>query len=499
MVSGDQFSVHSLTDAQINSRQYDEMLVVACVERQFKMRVKEDVFFEFETGEVRAIPPDYTQDQIDTKLDPGIDPETGVPKPQRYIILNDQWIDVIHCHVMTFDEEFLFDERMPYDHFTPIPYFPSLVNGVTSGMVEYLIEPQMILNKTTSLQLEAAAKAANSAHVVNFGNIIGGDGDRKNVEAVIRGTGGVIAVQNADDVSAVHNTVQRIAPDQTPQTADRLAFLVSEHMDGISGSSAYTRGNARADVAGKAAQVNAEMAQRSSASILTNYEYMWTILARNVLSVMQKYMTSARTLRVLRGRGSHGYETLNINTVNAAGEWENDLTAGEYSVEVVIHANAGTRDQRQYEDVMTINEILTARGVPVPLSLLISAMYNIADRDGVQQEIEKEQARVEEQQAQMMAQQQELEDRRLRVEEAKIAAAQETAAAQRIDSETGERKLALQEVKEDRDYQIRLRQLEQDDKRINQERVFKIAEIGIKQKEAAAKVAAASQQRKPTT
>jgi hypothetical protein len=63
---------------------------------------------------------------------------------------------------VTADNVVLHDDWSPYKHFTIVPYFPYFRRGVTIGLVENLIDPQELLNKSESQNLHIVNTTANS-------------------------------------------------------------------------------------------------------------------------------------------------------------------------------------------------------------------------------------------------------------------------------------------------------------------------------------------------
>jgi len=136
--------VTGMGDPDKTNRRY-----IRVIERQFKKVRNVEHFVDLETGDMRPVPEDWKEEriaQVASKY------KLGTFKKK---IKQIKWL-------VTADNYVLHDKWSPYNHFTPVPYFPIFHKGKTIGLVENLISSQDFLNKTTSQELHVVNTTANS-------------------------------------------------------------------------------------------------------------------------------------------------------------------------------------------------------------------------------------------------------------------------------------------------------------------------------------------------
>src|SRR5262249_54119620 len=110
-------------------------------------------FVDMVHGDTRVVPANWSREQTErVAARYGL----GVAKLQTEQV---HWL-------VTADSVVLHDAISPYNRLTVIPYFPFFRRGNTIGLVENIISPQEVLNKTVSQELHILNTTANSGYKV---------------------------------------------------------------------------------------------------------------------------------------------------------------------------------------------------------------------------------------------------------------------------------------------------------------------------------------------
>lgn len=329
---------------------YDESSVqrnIRVIERQHRLLDRQKFFVAMETGEMRAIPQNFDRDRIALFVEKfGFGITTKLVHRIRWSVIADN----VKLH----------DDWSPYKHFTVIPFFPYFRYGDTIGLVENLLGPQELLNKVSSQELHVVNTTANSGWKVKTGALA----NMSIEELEQRGaeTGLVLEV-NGD----AEKDIQKITPNQVPSGLDRVSYKAEEHIKTISGVPDSVQGQAREDVAAKAIQANRQAAQTNQVKPMDSLARTDHIIARNMLDLVQGFMTEPRLLSIITDEVSGDVETLEVNTPDVTGRIVNDLTLGEYNVIVVSVPQRQTLEDSQFDQAVALREL----GVPIPDEVLI--------------------------------------------------------------------------------------------------------------------------------
>lgn len=315
------------------------------IERQFKELRRVEHFVDLRTGDMRPVPDTWDRNRIAyvaSTYNLGVVPKT---------------IDVIRW-VTSVDNLVLHNERSPFKHFTPVPYFPFFRRGATVGIVENLMSPQDLLNKATSQELHVINTTANSGYKTKRGNL-------KNMsieELEARGaeTGLVIELEDI-------NQFEKIQPNQIPTGLDRLGYLADEHLKEISMVSDSMRGFDRADVAAKAIQAKQVRGTVNLAKPFDNLAFTRHLVARNLLDILQEFYTEERILNITGRDLTAKTEEFTINQVTPEGTIINDLTVGEYQVVVTTVPARDTFEQSQFQEALELRQL----GIAIPDDVLV--------------------------------------------------------------------------------------------------------------------------------
>lgn len=322
--------------------------LVRVIERQYKDVDKVEHFVDRKTGDMRPIPGAWTEEQIRSAVQ-AFDYLTMPKKIERIRF------------VTTADDRVLYDGWGPLKHFTFVPYFPIFHEGMTMGMVENMISPQDMLNKTLSQELHVINTTANSGWQMTEDQLV--NMDPEDLETEGAKTGLVIVRRRGTD------PLEKIQPNQIPSGLDRMSFKADEYTKEISGASDSKRGFDRSDVSGKATRLKNIAGSINFAKALFNLVQTRHLVARNVVDIVQEYYTEERLFRVSSKHLGGQDEEIRVNVVTPEGTVINDLTIGEYDVAVVDVPLTDTFEQSQFDEAVQLREL----GIPIPDWVLIEA------------------------------------------------------------------------------------------------------------------------------
>jgi len=375
-------SVSSVPD-QVSQRR------VRVFDRQYRQLRQQFFVVDVLTGDTRAAPDGMDEKQLQQMVE-------QVAAAGRQITYVRKTVRAVRWTVAAADVT-LHDDWSPYDEFTVVPYFPIFVRGYTGGIVEHILSLQEMLNKVSSQELHVINTTANSGWKVKTGaltNMTIQELERRGAE-----TGLVVEVENVADIEKIHaNTV--------PTGLANLSARAGEWIKYISGASDAQRGvdnsNDRAAAAIRTKQLAGSM---TMSSLMDNMARTREILARRALSLIQRYYTEPRVLRITPRRPGEQAEEAAINQpVDPDGQFRvNDVTVGKYDVSIISSPMKRNWRESQFEQAVMMRQQL---GVAIPDAYLIKASA-LDDKDEIVQSLAQESSQVaqmKQQMEQMLAQ-----------------------------------------------------------------------------------------------
>lgn len=410
---------------------------IRCIERQYKKLAKIVSIVNPRTGDRKVVPFSWNADQIAAYAEN--QRRAGIP-----VIVTE---DIGHRirWTVTADDIVLHDEWSPYKCFTIVPYFPYFRYGQTVGLVENLLDPQDLLNKTTSQELHVVNTTANSGWKVKRGSLLNMTTDE--LEQTGAKTGLVMELNDVKDA-------EKITPNQIPQGLDMLSRKGENYIKSVSMRGDAQMGMTRADVSAdqiEANNVRGEIGLRTCMDSLRRSDF-W--LARNILSLVQEYYTDPRIMLITKSDLTGEQEEITINWPDpATGEITNDITLGEYEIQVVSQTVRQTLEESQFDQAVMLREKL---GVPVPDEFLVQNS-NLLDKTKLIEALNAQKQSAEAQaQEQMKLMAQRLELANMKAEAARLeadtvlkqakATSELTRARNEMQGEPGEAQKAEQEM-----------------------------------------------------
>jgi hypothetical protein len=342
---------------------------IRTVERQYKKLTKIVSVVNPRTGDKVTVPFSWGQDEIAAYVDN--QRAAGIP-----VIVTDDIGHRIRWTVSA-DDVVLHDEWSPYKCFTVVPYFPYFRYGQTVGLVENLLDPQDLLNKTTSQELHVVNTTANSGWKVKRGALLNMTMDE--LESTGARTGLVLELNDVKDA-------EKITPNSIPQGLDMLSRKGENYIKSVSMRGDAQMGMTRADVSAdqiEANNVRGEIGLRHAMDSLRRSDF-W--LARAVLGMVQEYYSDERVMTITLSELTGDQEEIKINWPDpATGEIVNDITLGEYEITVVSQPARQTMEESQFEQAVMLREKLQ---IPIPDEFLIQNS-NLHDKTKLIQALRK--------------------------------------------------------------------------------------------------------------
>jgi Uncharacterized protein conserved in bacteria len=341
----DRFASEDQNAALLSDKEKKQRRFIRVLDRQYREATRVKLFVDPINGDTREIPVQWDRNRIvEVKAKYGLEVIEQVKKKVKWCV--------------TADDLVLHEDWSPLDHFTIVPYFPYFLDGKTIGFVENLLGSQELLNKASSQELHVINTTANSGWKVKKGALA----NMSTSELEQRGAETGLVIEVNDDV----NNVEKILPNQIPSGLERITFKAEEHIKTISNVSDYMAGFAREDVSSKSVIANQNRGSVNLAKPMDNLERSDWILARNVLSIWQRYYTEPRIINVTHDNLVQDPEIIQLNQ-QVGEQIINDLTIGEFETTVISAPYRATMEDSQFEQAVALKEL----GVAIPDDVLI--------------------------------------------------------------------------------------------------------------------------------
>lgn len=367
---------------------------VRVIERQHRMLGLRTEFVDTTTGDTRAVPESWPPERV------ALVAQTYGFGVRRVMTRRIRW-------TVSADHVLLFDGWSPYDRFTIVPYFPIFRRGRPSGLVRHLIDPQDLLNKTESQSLHVINTTANSGWMLEEGslsNMTPEQIEQRGAET------GLILVYGRN-----REKPEKILPNSIPTGLENFSAKSRDYIQSIPGVAGLVGGPADPEISGVALDQTRTRDLTGLSVVLENLDYTRKLLARNVLSLVQKFYTEPRVYTAVDWSDpEQGEQEIAINQ-QVAGEIANNVTLGEYDVTSTTAPSHDTFTDMQFSYALQMREA----GITIPDYHVILASP-LAGKRQIAQEVKQLEGLGEPTQEQLMVQ--ELQLRRLQAEVAEIEA-----------------------------------------------------------------------------
>jgi len=292
----------------------------------------------------------------------------GVDKEEREAFANEYGLELIKRKgrrvrmTTTADDIVLRDDWSLYRSFTIVPFFPYFRRGNPFGPVDNLIDPQNLLNKTSSQELHIVNTTANSGWVLQEDSLV--DMDAEELEERGAETGLVLQYKRG------YEKPDKIQPNQIPTGIDRISQKAAATIREISSVNSSMLGTARADQSGRAQEAAIGRGQIQVSVIVSNLKRARKMVGRKILELVQDFYSETRYFKTTGNsimQGEERTDEVGINVPADDGSILNDVTIGDYSVEASFRPSGGTMADQEFEEALRLREI----GVAIPDHVIV--------------------------------------------------------------------------------------------------------------------------------
>ena len=314
---------------------------IRMIECQCKVVEPKNVIIDLETGDKKVLPDEWGQDQIEKALLYG--EMVGNPlKVQRRNVERIQWTTMA-------GDLLLYDAASMYDGYTITPYFPYFRRGMTRGMVDDLIDPQMEKNKRRSAQIEIVSKTANGGW--KYADDALDPVQERNLQRY-----GAMPGINIK-YKAGKTPPEQIEPNSPPMAQERLELRADGDIKQISGINEASLGQDERVQSGRAVQAKQRQAVLSIQMYMDNFKRSKGLLGQKHLEIIQDHYTEQRLYRIMGKDGKFVQIMLNQaqqNQVTGVQEILNDVTVGKYAVVVDDAPLSDTFLDAQFQEMLML-------------------------------------------------------------------------------------------------------------------------------------------------
>jgi hypothetical protein len=321
---------------------------VRVIEHQYRQLEDRSMFVNLANGDTRPVPDTWPEERVNA-----VAAQFGLVVI-RMPGLRVRW-------VITAGDLVLHDEWSPYECLTIVPFFPYFRRGKSSGVVEQLIDPQVLLNKTDSQMLHVINSTANSGWIVSEGKLV----NMTTEELAANGASTGLVVEVIGDVES---GLKKITPNPFPTGLDRMSYKAEEAIKSISLVTDTMRGDDRADVAAKAIAAKQQRGAVPLKPVFHNLDFTEQFVVERVLKVIQTYYSEPRVMMITSDAEQQQHEMVAVNQVDPdTQEVLNDLTVGEYDVIMVAVPAREAHEDTQFDQAMAMREA----GIPIDDAYII--------------------------------------------------------------------------------------------------------------------------------
>lgn len=337
-----------------------EVRRIRVIERQHYKYTDVLKFADMDTGDLRQVPFGVEREEAEQFAE-----ENGygvIETKGRRLRMTASALDIL-----------LDDDWSMYRTFTIIPFFPYFRRGKAHGIGRHILDPQDLLNKTSSQELHIVNTTANSGWIVQEDSLV--DMDSQELEQRGAETGLVLTYKRSFEAPS------KIQPNQIPTGIERISQKAALTIREVSAVNASMLGTARADQSGKAQEHATSRGQMQVSVVLASLKKSRRMVARKILELVQDFYTETRYFKTTDDSvvASNTQESnLAINEPDENGNILNDVTVGEYGITIGHAPAGGSAMEAELNEAFGLRE----RGVNIPDHFVIK-YSNLRERNEV--------------------------------------------------------------------------------------------------------------------
>jgi len=276
----------------------------------------------------------------------------------------------------------LYNDIVPYENFSVVPYFPYFRRGRTRGLVDNAISPQDMTNKFVSQYAHVVNSSANGGWDVEEEQLINMTPEQ--LEQKGSQTGLVIVRKKGTPA------LTKIQPNAMPTGLEKMIEFGAQGIQRATGFNESMMGGGSSDMSGVAIQSRQFAAQQQLAIPLWRLSQTRRMVGDRVRKLIQRFMLDERTVRVteIDQFGVDRQTPLTVNQVQPDGSILHDMTVGEYDIAITEQPMQVTFDNSQFEQIKSMRKDM---GVAIPDSVVLR-YSTLPDKAEIAQAIKDQQA-----------------------------------------------------------------------------------------------------------
>lgn len=310
---------------------------------QHQMRSEGMVFVDLETGDTAEIPQDWQPEKIKKVLWWAEQNQQPLTVDQR-TVSKIMWTTII-------GDLIVYDRRSPYKTYTYTGYFPYFRRGITRGMVEDLLDPQMEINKRRSARIDTQMRVAHSGWKYHTSALT----PEQKMNLKLFGSEPGFNLEWQGDPAMEPKKIEASAP---AVGLRELEDKANEDLREVSGINEATLGEITAGQSGRALEARQRQSVIGIQYYFTNFSRTKELLGRKDLEVIQQHYTEQRVLRAI-GTDKRAGPPMLINQrvmddTASAMKIVNNVTLGKYRVAIDETPLASSFMAAQFEEMLAL-------------------------------------------------------------------------------------------------------------------------------------------------
>ncbi len=342
---------------------------IRIIETQYKVRERRNVIIDLETGDKKTLPENWNREKIEKVL--FYCEQIGNP-----CIVQPRMVERIHWTTMAGDV-ILYDAPSMYEGYTTTGYFPYFRRGMTRGMVEDLVDPQLNKNKHRNAEIEIVSKTANGGFKYHESSL------SPKQKLLLKKFGSQPGF-NLEWKGEKEPKVIEAAGSALKH--ERLEKKDDDDMRSISGINESALGELDRVQSGRAIEARQRQAVMSVQTYMDNQKRSKMLLGNLHLSMVQNHYTEQRLFRIMGEDGKFVPLLINKAELDPATGVQrvlNDITVGKYTAIVDPSPLSATFANAQFEEMLLLLEKMgPALGPVMPMFAdLIMDMSSLPRKD----------------------------------------------------------------------------------------------------------------------
>ena len=245
----------------------------------------------------------------------------------------------------------VYDDWSPYKTYSITGFFPYFRRGVTRGMVEDLLDPQMEINKRRSARIDILTRAAHSGWKYHKNAL---EPDQKQKLKLFGAEAG-FNLEWTGDSSMEPKKIEPSAPPRGLEIAEKDAIGNLQEVSGINESAL---GQVDVVQSGRAVEAKQRQAMVAIQMYMSNFSRTKGLQGKKVLECIQGHYTEERLFRVLGVDGNVGQPIMInqqiIDPLTNIKRIVNDVTVGRYRIAIDEVPLAATFASAQFEEMLAL-------------------------------------------------------------------------------------------------------------------------------------------------